>query len=396
MHNTPRHVTKKLMAVTAALLAGFALTLSATPTFADTSATASKVDSIGTKAKVVTAEAQKGLDVLIHGKKVPTSLQKLALPNGKFVPSYCADYSFSLKIDVAMVESSWADYPGLAAKGSIQFSKVNWIVQHSYPTVTSLLGLQKVLNVKLISEKVAIAATQLAVWHYTDKVRPDASNDAVVLALYQYLINGAELHQLLEPLSALSLIPAGTTTGRAGDKIGPFLVKTKASLAILTLTGASGVQLVDVSGKQIKKVTDGTKVWVKVGAAVHAGSATIHANIALGVIGAGRMFRGDGVKAQTLISAAPVQAPILVTVGVSWGDKGGKGGGGGGTTTTTPPSDTPASHTPSATPSSTQVGNASGSLPLTGSNVALFGAAGAILLLLGGGLFFFARKRRAA
>jgi TQXA domain-containing protein/LPXTG-motif cell wall-anchored protein len=380
---------KKLMAVTAALLAVFALTLSATPTFADTSAT--KVDSIGTKAKVVTAEAQKGLDVLVHGKKVPTSLQKLRLPNGKFVPSYCADYSFSLKIDVAMVESSWADYPGLAAKGSIQFSKVNWIVQHSYPTVTSLLGLQKVLNVKLISEKVAIAATQLAVWHYTDKVQPDASNDAVVLALYQYLINGAELHQLLEPLSALSLIPAGTTTGKAGDKIGPFLVKTKASLAILTLTGASGVQLVDVSGKQIKKVTDGTKVWVKVGAAVHAGSATIHANIALGVIGAGRMFRGDGVKAQTLISAAPVQAPILVTVGVSWGGSGGKGDGG-----STPPSGTPASHTPSASPSSTQVGNASGNLPLTGTNVALFGAAGAILLLLGGGLFFFARKKRTA
>ncbi|WP_163504836.1 thioester domain-containing protein [Fodinicola acaciae] len=381
------------MTATAAIVA---VGMGAAPAQADTST----VNGIGTAAKMITAETTKGLDVLIKGKKVATGLHSLkpakATKSTDRIRTYCADYSVAVKADVSFVENSWKNYPAPVGSVAIEQNliKVSWIIQHSYPNVGSLGTISKLLNVKLISEQVAIAATQLAIWHYTNGIVPDGDNNALVLTLYQYLIKGADANALVskltEPLGSLTLIPLGATHGHAGGLIGPFLVKTTAKLAILKLEGLSGLQLVDARGNTIEKVANDTKVWVKVKATLKAGKANIFATVNLGV-NAGRLFTG-GPGTQSQIVAGDSTTPTVVTVGISWDkdkDHGGdnptasasNGGNGGNGDKPTP---------------STSNASAGGSLPITGSNVALFAGVGAVLLLLGGGLFFFARKRRSA
>ncbi|WP_344312357.1 thioester domain-containing protein [Fodinicola feengrottensis] len=368
----------------------FALTMGASPSFADSTAKTQVAKTPGANATVEPTKAVPGQDVFVAGKKVPTMLQKLQLSNGTLVPSYCTDFSIQVKVQAALVEDDWAGYSGAAAGISVQFSKVNWIVHHSYPTVTSLLSLQKLAGIQLISEKEAIAATQLAIWHFTNGINPDsAHNNLIVLQLYAFLVGGANIGDALQPISSLSLIPAGPTAGLAGDKFGPFLVRTTARLVPLTLTAISGVQLVNAQGKTVHQVINGEKVWVKVAAGLKAGKATIRASVDLGLISAGRLFHSVGnLKAQPVITAGEGQAPVLITVVVTWGG-GDKGG------TTGKPTQSAPGSTAKPTPS-TAVSEASGSLPITGTNVALFGAVGAALLLLGGGLFFFARRKRSA
>lgn len=394
MHKALRQVLTKTLAVTAT--AAIAVVGMGAPALADTSA----ANGIGAAAKMLTKETTKGLDVVVKElsgkqKKVPTGLHSLKPKAGKpadRIRTYCADYSIAVKADVSFVENSWKSYPAPVGSVAIEQNliKVNWIIQHSYPTVPTLERLAQLLSIQLISKEVAIAATQLAIWHYTNGIVPGGDNNALVLTLYQKLITGAEANaavsKLTEPLASLTLVPLGKTHGYVGDKIGPFLVKTTATVAILKLEGLSGLQLVDARGNTIERVANDTKVWVKVKGTAKVGKANLVATVNLGV-NAGRIFTG-GKTAQPQIVAGDSTTPTVVTVEIIW-DKDKDHGG-------TKPSASPSNGTPSTPVPSTTNANGGGSLPLTGSNVALFGAAGAVLLLLGGGLFFFARKRRSA
>ncbi|WP_344312354.1 Cys-Gln thioester bond-forming surface protein [Fodinicola feengrottensis] len=378
MRSASRQLFTRVLKVAAALLAVFVITMTAGPAYAAPGATG-HLAGVGAK----------GLPVQLNGAKKPfyTALINIQLNNGgKVVQTYCIDQKVETAGDAAMVEDDWANYPNKGDKFS-QPDKVLWILQHSFPN----LAVDKVgaaALIKGLTEQEAIAGTQAAIWHFSNGVDlatggKHGANDAQVVALYNYLTGVANVGEAAQPAPTLDITPA-KATGTAGKLIGPFVVKSSTKSVPLTVKGPAGVKLVDANGDAITSVANGGKAYLKVPASAAAGKATITGALQSAAIETGRLFRGDNVVTQTLITATTTPVSAKKMVWASWT----KGG------TQPTPSASPSQAAPPTVSVSTSPAGAS--LPVTGTNVALFGGIGAVLLLIGGGLFFVARRKRTA
>jgi TQXA domain-containing protein/LPXTG-motif cell wall-anchored protein len=373
-----RSVPRKILGVTAALLTVFVVGLTTAPAYAAPGATGHLVGGGVSGATVILTDGSKGF----------TSLIPIKLDKGGILKTYCIDQKIETAPAAAMVEGDWAEYPSKGDKFT-QPDKVNWILHHSYPDQKDLSALAKVALVSgKLTPKEAIGGTQAAIWHFSNGVglAPNG-NDPKIVALYKYLTGLANIGETAQPAPALDITP-DHNTGKAGDLIGPFVIKTSEKSVPLTLKGPAGVKLVNLAGNAVSSAINGSKVYIKAPSDAQAGKATITSALKSADIQTGRLFRGDGVVTQTLITATSSPVSVEKTVWGSWTK---------GDTHPSPSPSTGPSQSPSTPPSvSPSTSPAAGNLPVTGTNVALFAGAGAVLLLLGGGMFFVARKRRSA
>ncbi len=321
-----------------------------------------------------------------------TKLFSLKLSDGSTLKLYCVQITVGMRTDVDMVETPWNKYPAANSPFEKNSAKINWVLHHGYPGV-GLDALGSTLSkagVKVndgISEREAIAATQAAVWHFSDGVnlnltKPLAENNpaeanADVAALYGYLTGDENKGIAQQPKPTLN-IAADKTEGAAGTKIGPFSVATSGDITSLTTELPDGVKVTDADGKELKStdVKDGSKLFVDVPAGVKPGNGSFSLKVT-GELDTGRLFVADNYAkkpAQSLIVADSEKTQVTAKAAATWTEAG-----------------APATSTAPTTPGGAQSGG--GDLANTGVDAAVpFGVGG--LLLGGGALMLLVNRRR--
>jgi TQXA domain-containing protein/LPXTG-motif cell wall-anchored protein len=310
----------------AVLGASIALMASAIPASADVHAVPGGGDKFGPKVNLV-------------GKKdaTPTALIGLNVEgkDGKNAQAktYCVELPQPVAGGARMVEVPWDKHPRTDSGFRENHEKVAWILSHSYPTVDA-----DELDAGLRPEE-AIAATQAAIWHFSDKADlnkddalegDDKKSEERVVKLYDHLVAEADkVTGVEQPKPTLTVDPA-SKAGKSGDLVGPFTITTTADKIGLVGKLPKGVQLTDKTGVALK--TDGqdsysvegaatktTEVFVKVPEGAEAGEAkfAVHAEA---TVQTGRLFiRSDeNHKTQSLIVASPASISLDAQAVAKW------------------------------------------------------------------------------
>ncbi|MFC1436129.1 Cys-Gln thioester bond-forming surface protein [Streptacidiphilus sp. N1-3] len=233
--------------------------------------------------------------------------------DGQSLEVYCIDLYHGTRSGVKYQETGW-DQSVLS--DNPDRGKIQWILEHSYP-VLSTSDLAKEAGVGNLSQDEAAAATQIAIWHFSDKT--DAtSKDSTTTAVANWLEQNAT--NVSEPAPSLALSPA-SVAGQSGDKLGPITVTTNAKSVDLKFTAPSGVQLVDGNGQAVTSAGNNDKLYVKVPAGADAGTAQLSASTTTS-LPVGRAFKALKGNSQTMILAgtAPVQVNAAATA--QWAPKG--------------------------------------------------------------------------
>ncbi|RJQ85082.1 thioester domain-containing protein [Amycolatopsis panacis] len=325
-----------------------------------------------------------------------TTLFNLKLADGGLLKMYCVQVEVSTRSGDEVVEHSWGDYPDPKSPFRKNNDKVNWVLQHGYPTTTedNLAKAVEGGGVQLhggLSAIEALTATQAAVWHFSDAKDLDAENPladgpaddaADVLAVYRYLTGKGNTGIGEQPKPALTLTPA-KANGAAGDKIGPFTLSTTGQITDLTTKLPEGVTLVDADGKAVKTgdLKDGSKLYLQVGKDAKPGSAELAVKAA-GRIQTGRLFVAkdyDRHPTQSLIVAQTQKSTVEAKASGSWTE-----------------APVPETTTPVVPTSEVPAGGGGGQTPLanTGVNAAWPIGIGAALVIVGGGMLLLVRRRR--
>lgn len=332
---------------------------------------------------------EEGADVTVAFKDedpvtVPTGLSKIQLKDGPAVKTYGFIPGAELAKDTKLIEVPlFDDDPSVKTlkiaklSASTDLNKINWALRHSYPFLT----VDK-LSVTGISNKEAIAATQVAIWHLlVDDITLTDTNNEHVLALYKFLTGDANKGATNDKEPVLELTPA-TGSGKAGEKVGPVTVKTTAKE--LTLTVPEGVKVLDKDGKELaaKDIKDGSELFFQVpaGAAGH-GTVELTATGQVSRVFANVEDEEDVPAPEFKVAAAATdEGPEIqflafaqnltksVKVDLSW---------------------TAASETPAPQ------GSSGGGLANTGVSIYVPLGIAVLLLLAGGGALLFLRRRRA-
>jgi len=334
-----------------------------------------------------------------HGA-IHTSLFALKTDTGEILKTYCSDFNTPTYDHANYDEVPWAshDAPGSTFKQNAD--KINWIVHNSYPQVDPSdlqAAVKKAIpdaKFNTLTDAEAIAATQAAVWHYSDgldlnKDNPTEHADSKddVQSLYAYLTSDKINKGLKDqPKPELTLTPQ-KLAGKAGSLIGPFTVATNAPDVVVSAKLPEGVQLTDKDGKQLPDAASAAKkamaegaskydFYVKVPATTPDGKAelTVKGKAQLTV---GRLFAVTKGKPSQRMLLAEAQNVNLETKGeASWNAAG----------TTAPPT----TDTPVAPAKNTE------ELANTGASIMTPVLIGVVLVAGGVGALVFQRKRRKA
>ncbi|RAJ44274.1 TQXA domain-containing protein [Kitasatospora sp. SolWspMP-SS2h] len=244
---------------------------------------------------------------------------------------YCIDLLNDTLKDATYHETDWAStslsQPEKAkAKAG---PKIQWLLEHSFPNVDEG-ALSKASGIAGLTKDDAAAATQVAIWHYSDPNVPTKQSDdhEKTKKFTDWLIaqadakGGAE-----EPKPSLALNP-GSGAGKSGDLLGPITVTTGGTTDNVTVAldkkGAdAGIALVDKNGAAVKTAKSGDQLFAKVPAGADAGTATVTAD-ATATIKIGRAFVGDdnGKHSQTLILAGADKVKVNALATLSWAPQG--------------------------------------------------------------------------
>ncbi|GAA1456151.1 thioester domain-containing protein [Nocardiopsis exhalans] len=295
------------LAVSAAALLTFGL---AAPAAADT---------VGTYEGSVRAQYvgnhETGETVTMSAGTIGTNLFRLQLEDGSELITYCIDIETGIRSSAWYREDDWANYPG---KGDFaEPGKVHWILQNGYPSkgadeFNSLPGANRVEG------KHALAATQAAIWHYSNGATLTRGH-ANVKAIYNHLIENAE-ELANEPAPTLSVTP-DSATGQAGDTVGEFQISTNAAEVPISLDVPEGVELVDIStGEPVgESLSDGDKVGFSVPDDADAGEASFSLETTA-TVQQGRLFKGESAHkaTQTLITAKDSEVSVKAAASVEW------------------------------------------------------------------------------
>jgi TQXA domain-containing protein len=320
--------------------------------------------------------------------------------NGKHLDTYCIE--LTTMVDTKhpdMTERPWDAYPNANSPFHRNRDKVNWVLHHSYPALDTdkiVATLGRDFNGGLSAAE-AIAATQAAIWHFSDnaqlntgKATDDAASSADILALYEYLIG--ELNTgLAEPKAGLEMTP-DQLTGTAGDRIGPFTVTSTSNLikvvsefpAGVTLTDRDGNPLSTAAAEQKIKEQNRYDIFVQVPPDAAAGKGsftlTIEAPVSTGRLYVGKQYQQ--FPTQTLIIVKSDNLTIQEKGQVEWSAAGQPAP----TTTATTTTTTKAAPKP-------QAKNNDDDLAETGASI--FGPVviGLVLLGAGAGALIFLRRR---
>lgn len=375
-----------------AALAGVAATALAVAAPAAADPATGKVDPAG---NVIGYQVNVGDDWLAT---IPTNLLGFTLSDGTTLGMYCVEIHTDIDGEHDMVERPWEDYPNPDSPFNTNRAKINWVLHHGYPA-TSLDAIAAALPATHdgIDVLEAVAATQAAVWHFSDGVdlnrddplsgdASDADDAADALALYDYLTGPANTGLGEAPIPALAIDPADRN-GQAGTRIGPFTVSTNATIEQLTADLPDGVRVTDADGDEPAAITDGTELYLDVPADAADGDGGFELT-ATANVDTGRLFVGkdyDRHPTQSLIVAAAVKTTLTAKAGASW-----TAAPPATTTTTTPPATTtvPPTTTTSAAPVP------QGGLAETGASVFTPIVVGLVLIAAGVGAVLFMRRRR--
>ncbi|WP_424642948.1 thioester domain-containing protein [Embleya sp. AB8] len=266
-----------------------------------------------------------GANIFLQGKKdsMRASILKLQV-DGKILRTYCIDFHTIVRNDAKYDESNWKE-TSFGTKADK--AKVKWVLLNSFPTV-DLDTVRTTVKAPKLSEGEAAAATQAAIWHFTDGQNlEETKNDPELVKLYKYLIGDANKGDVSEPPVSLSISP-GEKSGKINDKpgVGPFEIKTNAegkSINAKLVAGDSDGKpvLVDADGKAVDKVGNGDKLYVNPAGATKAGSQTVEVS-GESTVQAGRVFQGtnkDGSTSQLLIVADKQKVQTSDKAIAKWG-----------------------------------------------------------------------------
>lgn len=262
----------------------------------------------------VEREAVAGAEVrLAGGETAQTALYRLRVDDDTSLSAYGAVLSdgpdrLSGEPDrsAAYVESGWDSVPGEHPAGD-PAGPVAWIVRNSYPELpVEELGERS--GAGGLSAEQAIAATQTAIWHYTEGAEPAAGqkgNDPAVLEVYRHLVTEAEGADEPAAAPSLSVTPERIQGADPTSPIGPMKARTTGAGPVsLQVGGAEGARLTDASGSTVAQVEDGEEFFLEVPEGSGAGVATVHASTTAATVQSGRPFVGkDGVTTLPLVTA---------------------------------------------------------------------------------------------
>ena len=245
------------------------------------------------------------------------------------------------------------------------------------------------------------AATQAAIWHYTDgfQLTDSAANDPVVIENYAEILRAvnAGLDGFGEPTVSLTITPPAVTEVAAGELVGPYVINTTADS--VTLSPSAGVTLHDAEGEPFTgEVVDGTEVWLS---SDNAGAGTITAT-AQTEVSAGRVFFTEGVQrlvlASTVTSDTTAEAPVSFTTPTSPTTSSTTSTTVPETTTTTVPitvqTTVPETTTTTVPIVPNQDTGTGGGLPVTGAQTMVLVAVAVVLLGIGTGFAIVSRRKR--
>ncbi len=324
-----------------------------------------------------------GLTVHTNTGDKPAYILNLDLDGSSdILQTYCIDIHTSTWDGVAYTEATWAE-------GSVaNLGKVTWVLNHGYPAITAAALLTAVNDygpdLAGLTQNQAAAATQAAVWHFSDGSNLENPNLPEVVAVYNYLTLSAVATS--EPAPSLSILPA-TLSGPVGERIGPFTVTTSAASVALSATG--GI-ITDAVGTLLATVGNGGTFYITMAGE---GSVTISAT-ATATLSSGRVFitTADSPR-QKLIAAKSMTAESVVTVEAQATT----------TTTTQPPATTTTTTQPVVTTTSvaveppvvttTSVVASEAVLPATGRTTASLLAMALGMAMMGGATLMVTRRR---
>ncbi|WP_165845740.1 thioester domain-containing protein [Streptacidiphilus pinicola] len=231
---------------------------------------------------------------------------------GQQLAVYCIDLHHETQAGVQYQETGWAQS---TLSQNPDRGRIQWILQHAYPVV-SPATLAGDIGASGLTDDQAAAATQAAIWHFSDHVDAQPEDQAAA-KLTGWLEQNAQ--DTAEPAPSLALSPA-SVAGRSG-KLGPVTVTTSASSVDVALTGASGVQLVDGAGKPVTSAVNGEKLYVDVPKGTAAGSTEIDATTTT-ALPVGRAFKAVDGSSQTMILAGTAPVSVKAAAQAQWAPQG--------------------------------------------------------------------------
>ncbi|GAA2426567.1 TQXA domain-containing protein [Streptomyces pulveraceus] len=234
---------------------------------------------------------------------------------GGTLSAYCIDLRTGARRDFHYKEVGW-DQSSL--HNNTDAGKILWVLEHSYPRV-AVAELAEKAGAKGLDRSDAAAATQAAIWHFSDEVTATpAAADAKLLTAY--LLGRAE--NLQEPKASLALAPS-SVAGRSGGRLGPVTVTTSASAAALSLAPGAppGARIVDKDGAPVTDAKNGDQVFLDIPAGAPDGSTELTALATTGVP-LGRAFVSTDGPSQTLVLAGSSSSAVSAEASASWAGKG--------------------------------------------------------------------------
>lgn len=268
---------------------------------------------------------------------ISTQLIGLTLDDGTQLDTYCVEIDQALDRSQALLEKDLDDFPNQASPFNENEDKINFILQNGFP-VKSTKQLGKVLTNKgtalndgSLSVEEAVAGTQAAIWHFSDRtdlnqqdpVPGDARSGADVFALYDFLIGPDNVGVSDQPEAALQVLP-DLRSGSAGDRIGPFTVRTSGDIQKLQTDLPDGVRITDAEGRQLRanQIVNGSKLFFDVPDDQDADKASFTLT-GTAAVETGRLFVPEdyleGNPAQSLIVASAEASELTAEANATWG-----------------------------------------------------------------------------
>ncbi|MGP9020774.1 LAETG motif-containing sortase-dependent surface protein [Streptomyces sp. BR1] len=250
-------------------------------------------------------------------QNVSAGLFQMVVDGGGTLRTYCIDIHNPTQQAAKYQETPWS---GTSLSGNPDAGKIRWILEHSYPQVNDLTALAKSAGLSgQLTNRTAAAATQVAIWRYSDHAKVDAV-DGQAKVLADWLTKSAQ--NVDEPKASLTLDnPA--VSGKAGTKLGPVTVRTNADKVSVTPSEelkAAGIKVVDKAGKVVTGAKNGSQLFFDVPAGAQPGSATLSVQ-ATTQVPVGRAFASES-KSQTQILAGSSDSTVTAVAKATWAKQG--------------------------------------------------------------------------
>ncbi|CAM5329966.1 TQXA domain-containing protein [Streptomyces spiroverticillatus] len=246
--------------------------------------------------------------------KTEAGLYEMTVTGGGTLQSYGVDLRTAARTGTTYKEVGWDESSLHQNKNA---GKIRWILEHSYPQVNDLSELAERADVKSLDVEAAAAGTQAAIWRFSDDVEAVPA-DRSARKLAAYLERAAE--RAPEPQASLVLDPPALA-GRAGDRVGPVTVRTRADRVTVAPSADAphGMRIVDAEDRVVLDVGRGARLYFHLPEDVPSGTGalTVQADARVSL---GRALVSD-THSQTQIVAGSSASTVTAEASVIWADK---------------------------------------------------------------------------